>query len=136
MVEFMFGVVIIVYNVVCWFVQCFDVFVFVDDIVVVDGGSIDDIVEIVCVYGVWVIVVVDWLGFGLQKNCVFVVLLMDWVLLIDIDEVVLDEFVVLICVVLCVLQVDVYVIDWLLVFCGSWVYYSGWYLDWILCLFW
>lgn len=40
-------------------------FVFVDDIVVVDGGSIDDIVEIVCVYGVWVIVVVDWLGFGL-----------------------------------------------------------------------
>ncbi|AIO49572.1 MULTISPECIES: glycosyltransferase family 2 protein [Burkholderia] len=135
MAEPTLGVAIIAHNAARRLAQCLDALAFADDIVVVDGGSTDDTVEIARAHGARVIVAADWPGFGPQKNRALAALSTDWVLSIDTDEVVSDELAASIRAALRAPQADVYAIDRLSAFCGSWVHHSGWYPDWIPRLF-
>ncbi|WGS41015.1 glycosyltransferase family 2 protein [Burkholderia sp. JSH-S8] len=135
MAEPTLGVAIIAHNAARRLAQCLDALAFADDIVVVDGGSTDDTVEIARAHGARVIVAADWPGFGPQKNCALAALATDWVLSIDTDEVVSDELAAAIRAAIRAPQADVYAIDRLSAFCGSWVHHSGWYPDWIPRLF-
>lgn len=56
------------------------------DIVVVDGGSSDDTVEIARAHGATVHVCTDWQGFGHQRRWAQQRLQSDWVLWLDADE--------------------------------------------------
>ncbi|KVN40412.1 LPS biosynthesis protein [Burkholderia pyrrocinia] len=135
MAEPTLGVAIIAHNAARRLAQCLDALAFADDIVVVDGGSTDDTVEIARAHGARVIVAADWPGFGPQKNRALAALATDWVLSIDTDEVVSDELAAAIRAAIRAPQADVYAIDRLSAFCGSWVHHSGWYPDWIPRLF-
>ncbi|KVO54490.1 glycosyltransferase family 2 protein [Burkholderia stagnalis] len=135
MAEPTLGVAIIAHNAARRLAQCLDALAFADDIVVVDGGSTDDTVEIARAHGARVIVAADWPGFGPQKNRALAALSTDWVLSIDTDEVVSDELAAAIRAAIRAPQADVYAIDRLSAFCGRWVHHSGWYPDWIARLF-
>ncbi|MGZ2745605.1 glycosyltransferase family 2 protein [Burkholderia stagnalis] len=135
MAEPTLGVAIIAHNAARRLAQCLDALAFADDIVVVDGGSTDDTVEIARAHGARVIVAADWPGFGPQKNRALAALSSDWVLSIDTDEVVSDELAAAIRAAIRAPQADVYAIDRLSAFCGRWVHHSGWYPDWIPRLF-
>lgn len=123
MAEPTLGVAIIAHNAARRLAQCLDALAFADDIVVVDGGSTDDTVEIARAHGARVIVAADWPGFGPQKNRALAALSTDWVLSIDTDEVVSDELAASIRAALRAPQADVYAIDRLSAFCGSWVHH-------------
>ncbi|KAB0636832.1 LPS biosynthesis protein [Burkholderia stagnalis] len=135
MAEPTLGVAIIAHNAARRLAQCLDALAFANDIVVVDGGSTDDTVEIARAHGARVIVAADWPGFGPQKNRALAALSTDWVLSIDTDEVVSDELAAAIRAAIRAPEADVYAIDRLSAFCGRWVHHSGWYPDWIPRLF-
>ncbi|TCW80625.1 glycosyltransferase family 2 protein [Burkholderia sp. SRS-46] len=135
MAEPTLGVAVIAHNAARRLAQCLDALAFADDIVVVDGGSTDDTVEIARAHGARVIVAADWPGFGPQKNRALAALSTDWVLSIDTDEVVSDELAASIRASIRAPQADVYAVDRLSAFCGQWVHHSGWYPDWIPRLF-
>ncbi|WP_175951097.1 glycosyltransferase family 2 protein [Burkholderia sp. BCC0405] len=135
MAESTLGVAIIAHNAARRLAQCLDALAFADDIVVVDGGSTDNTVEIARAHGARVIVAADWPGFGPQKNRALAALSTDWVLSIDTDEVVSDELAASIRAAIGAPRVDVYAVDRLSAFCGSWIHHSGWYPDWIPRLF-
>lgn len=55
-----FFVVMIVKNVVDLLLDCLGFVSWVDEIIVFDFGSIDNIVELVCGFGVQVYIYIDW----------------------------------------------------------------------------
>ena len=66
--------------------ECLDSLAFCDEIVVVDGGSIDDTVVLAKARGAQVVSAPDWQGFGSQKNLALSQAHGDWVLSVDADE--------------------------------------------------
>ena len=66
--------------------ECLDSLAFCDEIVVVDGGSIDDTVAWPRRRGAQVVSAPDWQGFGSQKNLALSQAHGDWVLSVDADE--------------------------------------------------
>ncbi|EJO55750.1 glycosyltransferase family 2 protein [Burkholderia multivorans] len=135
MAEPTLGVAIIAHNAARRLAQCLDALSFADDIVVVDGGSTDDTVEIARAHGARVVIAPDWPGFGPQKNRALDALSTDWVLSIDTDEVVSEELSASIRAAIRAPSADVYAIDRLSAFCGRWIRHGGWYPDWIPRLF-
>ncbi|WP_250492103.1 glycosyltransferase family 2 protein [Caballeronia sp. GAWG1-1] len=129
------GIAIITYNAAARLAQCLDSVSFADDIVIVDGGSTDATVGIAQAHRARVIEARDWPGFGPQKNRALDALATDWVLSIDADEVVTPELAASIRAAIARPQADVYSVDRLSSFCGTWVRHSGWYPDWIPRLF-
>lgn len=66
--------------------DCLAGLAFCDQIVVVDGGSLDATVELARKAGALVSVRPDWQGFGVQKQRALDLATTDWVLSIDADE--------------------------------------------------
>lgn len=58
----------------------------VDEIVVVDSGSVDTTVEVAREFGARVTVCSNWQGFGVQKNRALQLATKEWILSIDADE--------------------------------------------------
>ncbi|AOJ81454.1 MULTISPECIES: glycosyltransferase family 2 protein [Burkholderia] len=135
MAEPTLGVALIALNAAARLAECLDALSFADDVVVVDGGSTDSTVEIAKAHGARVIVAVDWPGFGPQKNRAVAALDTDWVLSIDTDEIVTPELAASIQAAIRAPRAQVYALDRLSSFCGSWVRHSGWYPDWVPRLF-
>ena len=133
------GVALITHNAAARLAECLAALTFADEIVVIDGGSTDGTADIARAHGARVIEQTDWPGFGPQKNRAVAALGTDWVLSIDADEVVSPELAASIRAVLTAsvtaAQCDVYAVDRLSNFCGTWVKHSGWYPDWIPRLF-
>ncbi|CAG9245095.1 Lipopolysaccharide core biosynthesis glycosyltransferase WaaE [Paraburkholderia unamae] len=129
------GVAIITKNAALRLAQCLDAVAFADDIVVIDGGSTDGTADIARAHGARVIEETAWPGFGPQKNRALDALATDWVLSIDADEVVSPELAASIRAAIAAPQADVYAVDRLSSFCGTWIRHSGWYPDWIPRLF-
>lgn len=129
------GVAIITRNAAARLAQCLDALHFADDIVVLDNGSTDATVELARTHGARVIEQPDWPGFGPQKNRALDALATDWVLSIDADEVVSPELADSIRAALAAPRAEVYAVDRLSSFCGTWIRHSGWYPDWVPRLF-
>lgn len=65
---------------------CLDSIAWVDEIIVVDGGSRDGTVDICREYTDRIFIETEWAGFGVQKNRALGHARCDWVLAIDADE--------------------------------------------------
>jgi glycosyltransferase involved in cell wall biosynthesis len=129
------GVAIITKNAAPRLAECLNALAFADDIVVIDGGSMDDTVQIARTHGARVIEHANWPGFGPQKNRALDELATDWVLSVDADEIVTPELAASIRTAIAAPEVDVFAVDRLSSFCGAWIRHSGWYPDWIPRLF-
>ncbi|MCG5075797.1 glycosyltransferase family 2 protein [Paraburkholderia tagetis] len=129
------GVAIITKNAASRLAQCLDALSFAHDIVVIDSGSTDGTTEIARAHGARVIEETTWPGFGTQKNRAIDALATDWILSIDADEIVSPELAGSIRAAIAAPVTDVYAVDRLSSFCGSWIRHSGWYPDWIPRLF-
>ncbi len=129
------GVAIITRNAAARLAQCLAALSFADEVVVLDSGSTDATLDIARAHGARVIERADWPGFGAQKNRALDALSTDWILSIDADEVVSPELAASIRAALAAPAADVYCVDRLSSFCGSWIRHSGWYPDWLPRLF-
>ena len=101
----------------------------VDEIVVVDSGSIDRTVEIARGYGARVIAH-DWPGYAAQKNFAAASAAHDWILAIDADEA-LSELLQAEIMELRATQPSVSGIQFprRAQYLGGWIHHSGWYPD-------
>jgi len=96
-----------------------------DDVIVLDSGSIDKTIEIAESFGARVISV-QWAGYGPTKNLAKDFSKYKWILSIDADEVLSDELIEEINT-LGLNPKNIYAINILTNYCGSWIYHSGWY---------
>jgi glycosyltransferase involved in cell wall biosynthesis len=129
--ESQLGVAIITKNAGTRLAGCLQSVAFAAEIVIVDSGSTDNTLDIARQFGATVIQTDDWPGFGMQKNRALAALSTPWVLSIDADEVVSEELAVSLRSAIAQPVADVYAVDRLSNFCGTWVRHSGWYPDWI-----
>ncbi|MFL6687370.1 glycosyltransferase family 2 protein [Paraburkholderia graminis] len=135
MQETTLGVAIITKNAAARLAECLRSVAFADQIVVIDGGSVDGTADIARAHGAQVIEQTDWPGFGPQKNRAVDALNTAWILSLDADEIVSPELAASIRAALAAPAADVYAVDRLSSFCGHWIHHSGWYPDWIPRLF-
>lgn len=108
---------------------------FVDELIVVDSGSVDATVELARKRGAKVVVAEDWPGFGPQKNCALALATGDWVLSIDADERVSAALAHEIQTVVAGQTISAFEIPRLTQFCGQWIRHCGWTPDHVLRLF-
>lgn len=114
---------------------CLSSIAFVDEIIVLDYGSVDRTVELARSFGAYVEQVRDWPGFGLQKNRALDLATGDWVLSIDADERVTESLADEIRITLHNPEHFSYEINRLSSFCGRFIKHSGWHPDYVLRLF-
>jgi len=115
--------------------ECLDSLAFCDEIVVVDGGSIDDTVVLAKARGAQVVSAPDWQGFGSQKNLALSQAHGDWVLSVDADERVPPALAREIQTAITDSEAHGYRMPRLSSFCGREIRHSGWYPDYVLRLF-
>jgi len=122
------SVVIIAKNEAPIIPACLERLDWADEIVVLDGGSTDDTVEIARQYTDKVFVAADWQGYGVQRQRAQSHATGDWILMIDADEHVSPE---LKQSILDVVQQDDRNTAWsmaILPWCfGRFLYHGGWY---------
>ena len=115
--------------------RCLESVAFADEVIVLDGGSTDQTVEIAEGEGALVEVCTSWKGFGPQKNRALDMATQDWVLSLDADEEVTPELADEIRATLRSPAFDCYAIPRLSEFCGRFLRHSGWYPDYVARLF-
>ncbi len=104
-----------------------------DDIVIIDGDSVDKTADIAKKYQAQFIKH-EWLGYAQTKNLGHQYAKHDWILSIDADEVLSSALIKKLQTLR--LQKDtVYLLDRMTNFCGQWIKHCGWYPDWKLRLF-
>ncbi|MCP9809871.1 glycosyltransferase family 2 protein [Cyanobium sp. HWJ4-Hawea] len=108
---------------------------FCQSIVIVDGGSTDQTVDIARSFGAVVIIELDWQGFGVQKQRALDLVNSGWVFSIDCDEVVPAQLAKEIKTVLSAPKYSVYRMPRLNHLCGRAVRVAGWYPDYVNRLF-
>lgn len=113
---------------------CLESVAWADECIVVDSGSTDDTVAIARAMGANVFEH-DWPGFGPQKNRALGYASGDWVFSIDADERVTPELRAELEQAMREGGAEGYYCPRLSQFCGSFIYHSGWYPDYVLRLF-
>lgn len=96
-----------------------------DDVHILDSGSSDNTREIANNAGAQVHSI-EWAGYGKTKNMGVAFAKSKWILSIDADEVLTDELIEEISSTTLTTS-DVYAINILTNYCGSWIKHSGWY---------
>ena len=133
------SVVIITKNEEHNIVDCVRSVSFANQIIVVDCGSSDNTVEVAHAAGAEVIILLDWQGFGAQKNRALEVASARWVLSIDADERLTPELALEIQAQLAQMQNNsrpvAFEIPRATQFCGVWIRHCGWSPDYVLRLF-
>lgn len=114
--------------------ECLESIKWADEIIVVDSGSTDDTVSICREYTRHVYIL-DWPGFGIQKNRALSYATQDWVLSLDADERVTPELRSEIINTMLGSSMPGYEIPRLSSFCGRYMHHSGWYPDFVTRLF-
>lgn len=115
--------------------SCLESVAFADQVVVVDGGSTDDTVDIARALGAEVTLAPEWPGFGPQKNRALALARCDWVLSIDADERLTPELTAQIRQAMAGGQARAFEMPRLTRFCGQWIRHCGWTPDYVLRLF-
>lgn len=113
---------------------CLESVAWADEIIVVDSGSTDDTVAI-CREFTSHVHVLDWPGFGKQKNRALGLATGDWVLSLDADERVTPELRSQIEQAMRDAEHDGFYFPRLSQFCGKFIRHCGWYPDYVLRLF-
>jgi len=108
---------------------------FADEIIVLDSGSTDDTLKIAHQFTDKVFEYKDWRGFGVQKNRALSHVTNNWVLSLDADEWVTNDLAQEILTTIRNANYSVYKIPRLTSFCGTTIYYCGWYPDYVARLF-
>lgn len=85
------SVVIIAKNATDKLAACLDSVAFADEVLVYDGGSSDDTVELARARGARVVAAPDWRGFGIQRRRAQEEARGDWIFMVDADEQVTSE---------------------------------------------
>ena len=129
------SVIIITRNESANIVACLESVAFADEVIVLDGQSTDDTVELAQNLGAKVFLADSWEGFGPQKNKALRFATHDWVLSIDADERVSADLSMEIQRVLSHPRFTVYDIPRLTNFCGQWIHHCGWRPDRVTRLF-
>jgi glycosyltransferase involved in cell wall biosynthesis len=109
----------------------------VDELVIVDGGSSDRTLEIAQSFGAKIHVLADWPGFGKQKNRALDLAQGDWIISLDADEVLSDELSQELQSLLfkSSSQHQAYCLPRLSNFCGRWMHHGSWWPDPVLRVF-
>jgi len=114
--------------------RCLQSLGFCEEIIVIDGGSSDQTMEIAKNYNAKIVVEKEWKGFGDQKSIALTHARCDWVLSIDADEVVSPELKSSILVAIQQEKFKGFYVNRTSNFLGRWMRYGGWYPDWVLRL--
>jgi len=130
----MLSVIIITKNEAEHISRCLASVQWVDEIIVLDSGSIDNTVDLCRTY-TDKIFITDWPGFGLQKQRALDKAQGDWILSIDADEVVTQELRLEIENALRQDRYNGYEIPRLSSYCGRQMKHGGWWPDHVLRLF-
>lgn len=124
------SVVIITMNEAANIADCIQSVSFASQVVVLDGGSTDNTVDLARKAGAQVVVASDWQGFGIQKNRALALAEHSWVLSLDADERISAELAAEITEFIRVQPPNVAAeIPRLTQFCGQWIRHCGWYPD-------
>ncbi|MBU6467777.1 MAG: glycosyltransferase family 2 protein [Betaproteobacteria bacterium] len=115
--------------------ECLASVAFADEIIVVDGGSLDDTVEKAKSCGAIVHSNTHWQGFGFQKNLALHYATQEWVLSIDADERVSPELKAEILTVMAEESHQVFRIPRSSSYCGHFMRHGGWWPDYVVRLF-
>lgn len=115
--------------------ECLESVAFADQVIVIDGASVDGTAEIARECGAQVVVATDWPGFGPQKNRALALASCDWVLSLDADERVDAALAAEIRQMLEQPTADAFDLPRRSWFCGQWVQHSGWWPDYVTRLF-
>ena len=129
------SVIIITRNESANIVACLESVAFADEVIVLDGQSTDDTVELAQKQGAKVFLADSWEGFGPQKNKALSFASHEWVLSIDADERVSADLSLEIKRVLSQPGFTLYDIPRLTNFCGQWIHHCGWRPDRVTRLF-
>ena len=129
------SVIIITRNESANIAACLESVAFADEVIVLDGQSTDDTVEIARRHGATVILADTWEGFGRQKNKALGFASHDWVLSLDADERVSPALADEIQRCLNLSGPSLYDIPRLTNFCGQWIHHCGWRPDRVTRLF-
>ena len=113
---------------------CIESVAWADEIIVVDSGSDDGTIEICRELGAQVYLL-DWPGFGMQKNRALSYASKGWILSLDADERVTPELRAEIEAAISSGRADGFELPRLSNFCGRFMRHSGWYPDYVLRLF-
>jgi glycosyltransferase involved in cell wall biosynthesis len=130
----MLSVIIITKNEESHIAKCLESVKWVDEIIVLDSGSVDKTVSI-CRQFTPNVFETDWQGFGVQKQRALNKATGDWVLSIDADETISTELRAEIEQAISQNQHDAFLLPRLSSYCGKLVKHGGWYPDYILRLF-
>jgi glycosyltransferase involved in cell wall biosynthesis len=129
------SVIIITRNESANILACLESVAFADEVIVLDGQSTDDTVQLARNSGAKVFIAQSWEGFGPQKNKALSYASHDWVLSIDADERVSADLAFEIQQVLSQPKHTLYDIPRLTNFCGQWIHHCGWRPDCVARLF-
>ncbi len=99
-----------------------------NEIVLVDSGSTDNTAVLARLLGANV-VEYNWQGYAQNKNYGNALAQSDWIISVDADEVLSEELIQSI-QQLQMSDNEVYALDRMNNYCGTWVKHSGWYPDW------
>lgn len=130
----MLSVIIITKNEAQHISRCLTSVSWADEIIVLDSGSTDNTVEL-CKSYTNKVFVMDWPGFGIQKQRALDKASGDWVLSIDADEQVTPELKAEIEQAMQSNQFDGFEIPRLSSYCGRDMKHGGWWPDYVLRLF-
>ena len=114
--------------------KCLESVAWADEIVVIDSGSSDATVEICTAFGAKVHVM-DWPGFGPQKNRALDLATGDWILSLDADEIVTPELAHEIAHAVSTGSAQAYDFPRSSSYCGRFMRHGGWWPDRITRLF-
>lgn len=114
---------------------CLESVAWVDEIIVLDSGSVDNTLSIVKEYTDNIYISTDWQGFGVQKNRALVHASCDWVLSLDADEHVSDALHQEIENAIQSVGPVIYKLPRLSSYCGKFIRHSGWWPDYVTRLF-
>lgn len=129
------SVIIITKNAAKHMLECLNSVAFADDIIVFDGGSQDNTVNICRQFTDKIVIDTDWQGFGIQKNQALAQATGEWVLSIDADEHVPPQLMLEIQQAMQQQDYVAFEIPRLSRYCGRWITHSGWQPDYVLRLF-
>lgn len=114
---------------------CLESVAWVDEIIVLDSGSVDNTLSIAKEYTDNIYISTDWQGFGVQKNRALVHASCDWVLSLDADEHVSDALHQEIENAIQSVGPVIYKLPRLSSYCGKFIRHSGWWPDYVTRLF-
>jgi Glycosyl transferase family 2 len=129
------SVVIITRNEIANIERCIRSVSFANEVVVLDHDSSDGTAQLARSLGAQVTVVMDWPGFGVQKNRALALATGQWVLSLDADEAVDDQLREQIQAVVQNAPTAAYMVPRKTQFCGQWIRHCGWTPDHVLRLF-